>query len=75
MSSGSIVFHAGIQTERQTNMKLYVFAFRDVLFENNNKEIYDEYFSMDHRRAVTGKITTFTCISYFIVETRNMQSN
>jgi hypothetical protein len=61
--------------ERQTNMKLFIFAFRDVLFENNDKETCNEYFSMDHKRAIMGKITTFTCISHFIVEARNMQSN
>jgi len=58
--------------ERQTNIKLFIFAFREVLFENNNKETYNEYFSMNHRRAFTGKITTFTCITHFIVEDGNM---
>jgi len=56
-------------------MKLFIFAFRDYLFENNDKETCNEYFSMDHRRTVMGKITTFTCILHFIVETRNTQSN
>jgi hypothetical protein len=61
--------------ERQTNTKLFIFAFRVVLFENNNKETYNEYFSMEHRRAVTGKINTITCISHFTVEAINMQNN
>jgi len=61
--------------EKQTKMKLFIFAFREVLFENNNKLPCNGYFIMDHRRAVTGKIITFTCISLFIVEARNMQSN
>jgi hypothetical protein len=60
--------------ERQAYMKIFIAAL-NVLFKNNNKEPYNEYFSMDHRRAVTGKITTFTCISYFIVEARNTQNN
>jgi hypothetical protein len=58
-------FHLGRQMGRQTNMKLFIFSFRDVLFENNNNNnnnnntgTCNEYFGMDYRRAVTGKITT-----------------
>jgi hypothetical protein len=57
-------------------MNLFIFAFRDCLFENNDKETCNEYFRMDHRRTVMGsKITTFTCILHFIVENINMLSN
>jgi hypothetical protein len=56
-------------------MKLFIFAFRDVLIENNDKKTCNEHFCINHKRAVMGKITTFTCISHFIVEARNMQSN
>jgi hypothetical protein len=41
--------------ERQTNMKIFIVSLRDVLFKNNNKETYNEYFSMDHRIAVRAK--------------------
>jgi len=46
----ALFFLAGMQTERQTNMKIYIVVFRDFCVKNNNKQNYKDYFIMDHRK-------------------------